>query len=77
MNIKTNLLKAYVSDYICNQITDFEIDEKAIIKTASEKILEEILGVIVNNKHSDFEKVEEIVKIFENSGIACGGCHDF
>lgn len=77
MNIKTELLKRYISDYVNNQINDFEIDANSITDTTAINILEEIQSVIKNDIYSDFEIVEEIVYIFEKYNIDSGVCHDF
>ena len=77
MNIKTELLKMYISDYICNRIGDFEIDADKIADTAALKMLDDIQKVIENGVYSDFEKIEKIVRIFENNKIDTGNCHDF
>ncbi len=77
MNIKTELLKGYISDFINNQIEDFEIDADKITHTAATKMLEEIKEIIGNSTYSDFEIVEKIVCLFEKNKIDFGGCHDF
>ena len=39
MNIKTELIKSYISDIICNSIFDFDIDENKIADTTAITIL--------------------------------------
>lgn len=44
------------------------------------KVLREIRDVIADNSLDDkecFLKIEKIVRIFEESGVDCGGRHDF
>lgn len=77
MNIKTDLLKSYISDFINNQITDFDIDANKIVDTVAIKVLSSIQRIIKDDAYSDFEKVEKIVFIFENYKIDFGSCHDF
>ena len=77
MKIKTELLKGYISDIINDHIEDFEIDGDLVVDTVAIKILSEIQEVIKNDDFSDFEIVEEIVRIFENNKIDFGNCHDF
>ena len=77
MNIKTELLKKYIADYVCEKIEDFEIDGNEIADTTAVKMINEIQDIMKNESYSDFEIVEEIVKIFENNKIDCGNCHDF
>jgi len=77
MKIKTELLKKYISDYINFQFKDFEIEADKIADTAAINILAEIQNIIKNDIYSDFEKVENIVSIFENNKLDFGNCHDF
>ena len=77
MNIKTELLKVYISDIINNYINDFEIDADKIADSVAIKMLSEIQEIIKNDNYSDFEIVDEIVCIFEKYKINFGNCHDF
>ena len=77
MEIKIELLKSFIADYINNRIDNFEIDANKIVNTAAIKILAEIQSIIKNNDYSDFEIVEEIVCVFEKYKIDFGNCHDF
>ena len=77
MNIKTELLKRHITDYINTQIKDFEIDADEIADTAAIKTLAEIQAILRNDNYSDFEIVERIVCVFEKFKIDCGSCHDF
>ena len=77
MEIKTELLKKYISDSINNQIIDLEINADEITDTVAIKILSEIQETLKNNDYSDFEIVERIVCIFEKYKIDFGNCHDF
>ena len=77
MKIKTDLLKAYISDYIINQIDDFEIDSNKVTDTIAIKMLAEIQEIIKNDNYSDFEIVDKIIDIFEKNKIDFGNCHDF
>ena len=76
MNIKTELLKEYIADYINNHIEDFEIDANKITNTVAINILAEIQKIIKNNNYSDFEMIEEIVKVFEKYKLDFGSCND-
>lgn len=40
-------------------------------------VLDEIQKAICNSATYDFEKVDDIVRIFIKNGIATGECHDF
>jgi len=77
MQIKTELLKKYISDYVSENISDFLIDENKIATTVAIEILSQIQSILKNSDYSDFEIVEEIVCIFEKYKIDAGGCHDF
>jgi len=77
MTIKTELIKKYLSDYILNCISDFEIDENKIVSIKAVDLLNEIQTIIQNDKFSDFDKVEKIVCLFDENHINAGCCHDF
>ena len=77
MNIKTELLKRHITDYINTQIKDFEIDADEIADTTAIKILAEIQDILRNDNYSDFEIVERIACVLEKFKIDCGNCHDF
>ncbi len=77
MNIKTEIIKAYVSDMICNSISDFDIDADKIVNTKAVEMLEEIQKILKNDRLDDFEMIDEIVCVFYRNNIDAGGCHDF
>ena len=77
MNIKVELLKNYISDFIQNKIEDFEIDSSQIADTTATQMLSEIQKIIRDEKYSDFEAIEEIVCIFDKYNIDFGFRHDF
>ncbi len=77
MNIKLELLKSYISDYINNNLEDFEIDASQIADTVAINMLYEIQSIITNETYSDFEAIEEIVCVFEKNKIDFGHRHDF
>lgn len=75
--IKKELLKGYISDCIGNYVDSIDFDAGKIADTLAICILSEIQNIIINEKLSDFEMVEEIVCIFERYNISAGACHDF
>lgn len=75
--IKAELLKRFIMDFIDNRIDDFEIDADLVANTMAINILAEIQEIIKNENYTDFEKVEEIVCVFEKNEIDSGSCHDF
>lgn len=77
MNIKTELIKSYIAEIICRGITDFGIDADKIADTTAIKVLGEIQQILQKTDLDDFEKIEEIVLIFEKYNLDAGVCHDF
>lgn len=77
MDIKLELLRNYVSDFVKNNIEDFEIDVSKIADTTATQALTEIQSIIKNKDYSDFEAIEEIVCVFEKYNIDSGSRHDF
>ncbi len=77
MNIKLELLKIYISDFINSNLGDFEIDASKIADTTAIQILSEIQKVIKDENYSDFEALEEIVCLFQKYGLDFGSRHDF
>lgn len=63
MNIKLELLKNYITDFINSNIDEFEIDTTQIVDTIAIQMLSEIQNVIKDEGYSDFDAVEEIVRI--------------
>lgn len=55
----------------------YEFDYEKVIREKAIQVIFEVKMALWNEKHSDFEIVEEIVEIFEKYGLDTGGCHDF
>ena len=77
MDIKLELLRNHITDFVNNKIEDFEIDASQIADTTAIQALNEIQKVIKDESYSDFEAIEEIVCIFEKYNIDAGFRHDF
>ncbi len=77
MNIKIELLRNYISDFIKCKIEDFEMDASQIVDTAATNMLREIQSIIRNENYSDFDAIEEIVCVLQKNGIDSGARHDF
>ncbi len=77
MNIKVELLKSYITDFINSNLEDFEINAGEIADSVAIKMLSEIQNIIRNENYSDFDIVEEIVCVFEKYKVDFGSCHDF
>ena len=76
MNIKLELLKDYIWDYINNNLNDFGIEADKIADTVAINMLREIQEII-NNEYTDFDAVEKIVCVFQKYNIDFGSRHDF
>ena len=77
MNLKLELLKSYISDYINRNLENFEIDASQIADTVATNMLREIQDIIRNEQYSDFDAIEKIVCVFEKNNIDFGFRHDF
>lgn len=77
MNIKLELLKSKIYEFITSSICELNIDVDMIANTVAINAISEIREVIQNSELSDFEVVERIVCIFEKYHISAGTRHDF
>lgn len=77
MEIKLQLLRGYVSDFIKDRIDDLVLDANEIVNTVAIDALSEIQKIIQDDKCSDFDAVEKIVCVFEKYNISAGSRHDF
>ena len=77
MNIKTELLKDYISHIIRENIVDFEIDASKIADSRAIEALTEIQAIIKDESNSDFNAIEKIVCVFEKYNLDFGVRHDF
>ena len=77
MNIKLELLRDYISDFVNSKIEDFEIDASQIADSKAIQILSEIQDVIKNEGYSDYDAIDEIVCIFERYHIDAGFRRDY
>ncbi len=77
MNIKMELLKSGIADFITRNLESFEIDENKITSTVAINMLSEIQNIIKEDSNSDFEVVDKIVSVFEKYNIDFGFRHDF
>jgi len=77
MTIKTELLKRFIADAVCQNFEYFtDFDENLIASTTAIKALAEIQAILKEDI-SDFDTVEKIVCVFEKYKINAGSCHDF
>ncbi len=77
MDIKLELLKGHIRDYINSNLNDFRIDADTIADTVAISMLSEIQEIIKNEEYTDFDAVEEIVCVFEKYNVDFGSRHDF
>ncbi len=77
MEIKLELLKKYISDYVNRNIEDFEINTDDIANSVAIEMIKEIKEIILDDNLSDFDIVERITAIFEERDIDFGVQHDF
>lgn len=77
MEIKLQLLRAYVSDFIKHRLDDMVVDSNEIVNTVAIDALSEIQKIIQDDTYSDFDAIEEIVCVFEKYQISAGVRHDF
>lgn len=77
MNIKLELLKNEIVDFIKYKMEELVLDASKIADTTAILMLAEIQDVIKDDANSDFDAVEKIVCIFEKYNIDFGFRHDF
>ena len=86
MKLKYGLLASAISEAIYEQVrmyanfdalNELDIDVNEIADSTAIKALSEIQNVIQNDKISDFDVIEKIVKIFEKYDISALSRHDF
>ncbi len=79
MGIKEKLIKSAFSEMIIDQIQSVSFDADAIADTLAINMLSEIQTALTDNplEKDDFQRIEEIVSIFEKYHISAGACHDF
>ena len=76
MDIKLELLRGYVADFVKNHIADFEVDADKIADSRAIQALSEIQEVIQEDS-TDFDAIEKIVLIFEKYNLSFSPRHDF
>ncbi|MBQ6794970.1 MAG: hypothetical protein IJO83_02360 [Clostridia bacterium] len=77
MDIKLELLRGYVADFVKNHICDFEVDADKIADSRAIAALKEIQEVIQDEDNTDFDAIEKIVLIFEKYQLSFSPRHDF
>ena len=70
-------MKGTIYDAINERIGCLDIDADKIANTTAIAALSEIQEIIQNENYSDFEKIEEIMSVFEKYNLSFGECHDY
>ncbi len=73
----SNIFYSTVNIEKCEQLCKIDIEPNKIAEKVMYKILFKIKQIIKNDSLSDFDKVEEIVLVFEEYNIDFGNCHDY
>ena len=77
MDIRLELLKNSIHDIIDSHFLYITINADEITNSTAVLALAQIQGIIKNDAYSDFEAIEEIVKVFEKYSLDFGNRHDF
>ena len=77
MDIRLEVLKAYVEDAVVANFQKLNIDADEIVETRATEMLSEVLIAIRDDSLTDFDVVDKIVSVFEKNNITCLGRHDF
>lgn len=70
-------MKGAIYDTVNERIGFLDIDVDEIADTTAIAALSEIQEIIQNENYSDFEKIEEIMSVFEKYNLSFGECHDY
>ena len=70
-------MKGEIYDTINERIGFLDIDADEIADTTAIAALSEIQEIIQNENYSDFEKIEEIMSVYEKYNLSFGECHDY
>ncbi len=76
-DMKKELISKLLSETIIEIINMSMDDFGEKITEASVEILGKIVEIVKSEEFDDFSAMEEIVCVLEESGINCGGRHDF
>ncbi len=74
---KKEIISKMLSETILRIIDLSDINFEDKFSNASAEILGQIVEIVKNKELDDFEAMEEIVCVLEQSGIDCGSRHDF
>ncbi len=77
MDIKLELLRGYVCDFVNNHIKDFDVDADKIADSRAIEILSQIQDIVRDDTIDDFCAMEKIVKIFDKYELEFAPRHDF
>ena len=77
LDFREQLLVSHITQFVKDSIDTMNIDINEVVYSTALAALYEIQKVLKNVDTDDFEKIEQIVCIFEEYNIDAGVCHDF
>ncbi|MCL2408303.1 MAG: hypothetical protein FWC96_01635 [Oscillospiraceae bacterium] len=77
MSLHKEIISREIGKMMIDLLDKGAIDYSQIVEQESLAVLERIKAVIADSSLSDFDCVEQIVRVFEEIGSSCGTRHDF
>lgn len=85
MNTHKELLQGYLVGYFKDNahllVDGLDLDLPKVVESRAVRALDEICTAVREHaaftEESDFELVEEMIRILDNYGLDSGNCHDF
>jgi len=77
MDICREILHAELGKIICENLKTEEINYAEIVNLKAVVMIQKIKNIIDDDSLSDFDCVEKIVRVFEESGSGAVSRHDF
>ena len=76
MNLVLELVSEPLLQKIAEKVVDIKVDANEVVQTTALTVLNEIKKIIGDESKDEFDKIENIVRIFENYNIDTNGCCD-
>ena len=77
MDLVLELASEPVLQKIAEKVVDIKVDVNEVVQTTALTVLNEIKKIIGDESKGEFEKIENIVRVFENYNIDTNGCCDY
>lgn len=77
MDLVLELASEPVLQKIAEKVVDIKVDVNEVVQTTALTVLNEIKKIIGDESKDEFEKIENIVRVFENYNIDTNGCCDY